>query len=95
MPAAVAAFAVILMAVTLVRRCKTPTGWRRYPAATASKGRVLANTVIVDGKNRIYPEHARQEGIEIVEAEPGEVTLETYLKCLTLLPSHWRRRQCD
>ena len=107
-------------AVTLVRRCKTPTGWRRYPAAIASNGRVLANAVIVDGKNRIYPEgvyqlrtyrgrttvyrnvgnnphevrkalddarrkarakaQAMQEGIEIVEAEPGSVTLETHLK---------------
>lgn len=39
----------------LVRLCKTPGGWRRYPAVVAANGRVKAGYVMVDGEQRQYP----------------------------------------
>lgn len=41
--------------VSLVRRCKTPDGWRFYPVAMSANGRLKNNTVIVDGSEVIYP----------------------------------------
>lgn len=40
--------------VSLVRRCKTPKGWRFYPVAMSANGRLKANTVIVDGAEVVY-----------------------------------------
>jgi len=42
--------------VSLVRRCKTPSGWRFLPVALSAKGRLKSNTVVVDGKEVIYPD---------------------------------------
>jgi len=41
--------------ITLVRRCKAPAGWRRYPVDFAANGRVIADTVIVNTKREVYP----------------------------------------
>jgi integrase len=40
--------------VVLVRYCKTPKGWRRYPAAIGGNGRVRPNYVLVGGKLREF-----------------------------------------
>jgi hypothetical protein len=41
--------------VVLIRLCKTEKGWRRYPAVIGKNGRVKPGFVIVDGKERKYP----------------------------------------
>jgi integrase len=35
--------------VSLVRKCKTPAGWRRYPVAMSANGRVKPDTIVVEG----------------------------------------------
>jgi integrase len=42
--------------VILLRYCKTPKGWRRYPVAIGGNGRIRPNYVLVDGKPREYSE---------------------------------------
>lgn len=36
--------------VTLMRRCQTPKGWRRYPVAVGNNGRIRPEYVLIDGK---------------------------------------------
>src|SRR5579863_3304422 len=43
-------------AVTLVMRVKTEDGWRRYPAAIGPTGKVIKNTIVVEGDHRLHPE---------------------------------------
>lgn len=43
-------------AVTLMRRCKTPTGWRYYPAVIGRTGKVKPNVVQVGDVEVGYPE---------------------------------------
>lgn len=40
--------------VSLVRRCKTPSGWKFFPVAMTDRGRLKANTVIVDGTEVVF-----------------------------------------
>jgi integrase len=40
--------------VALVRKCKTPDGWRRYPVVMAANGKVKPDAVIVDGKEATF-----------------------------------------
>jgi integrase len=42
--------------VSLVWYCKTPTGWRRFPAVMSPNGRIKTGTVIVEGREVKYPE---------------------------------------
>src|SRR5437868_13571830 len=42
--------------VQLYRKCKTPTGWKRYPAAMASNGKVKPGFVLVSGVEVSYSE---------------------------------------
>jgi integrase len=42
--------------VILLRYCKTPKGWRRYPVAMGGNGRIRPNYVLVDDKPREYTE---------------------------------------
>lgn len=42
--------------VTLLRYCKTENGWRRFPMVVGKTGKVRPNAVLVDGKERVYPE---------------------------------------
>jgi integrase len=42
--------------VTLLRYCKTENGWRRFPVVMGKTGKVRPNAVLVDGKERVYPE---------------------------------------
>lgn len=42
--------------VKLLRYCKTELGWRRYPVAVGRNGRLRPSYVIVDGRQREYPE---------------------------------------
>lgn len=46
--------------VSLVRNCKTPDGWRRFPVVFSKNGRVKPDTVLVDGFERTYPEGVYQ-----------------------------------
>lgn len=41
--------------VTLLWRCKTPNGWRRYPATFASNGKPRPGVVIIDGSETQIP----------------------------------------
>ena len=41
--------------VSLVRKCKTPRGWRRYPVAMSANGKVRPETVIIRGVEMAYP----------------------------------------
>ena len=41
--------------VALVRKCKTPDGWRRYPVVMAANGKVKPDAVTVDGLEVSYP----------------------------------------
>lgn len=41
--------------VKLYRNCKTPDGWRRYPAVMAANGKVKPNAVTVSGVEIVYP----------------------------------------
>ncbi len=40
----------------LLRYCKTEVGWRRYPVAIGGNGRLRPNYVMVNGRQREYPE---------------------------------------
>src|ERR1017187_3639921 len=42
--------------VALVRQCKTPDGWRRFPVVMSGNGRVKPNTVLVDAKEQVFKE---------------------------------------
>jgi len=42
--------------VSLVRRCKTPTGWKFLPVAMSANGRLKANAVTDNGAEVIYPQ---------------------------------------
>jgi len=42
--------------VTLIRRCKTPDGWRQYPVVYGNKGKLKPGFVLVGGIERHYPE---------------------------------------
>jgi len=33
--------------VSLVRKCKTPEGWKRYPVAMSANGRVKPDSVVI------------------------------------------------
>ena len=63
--------------VTLVRLCKTESGWRRYPAVIGRNGRVRPNFVVVDGRQREYPEGRYQlrmyEGSRMIYRDVGHV----------------------
>ncbi len=41
--------------VTLVRKCKTLQGWRRYPVVMAANGKVKPDAVLVEGRERTFP----------------------------------------
>jgi hypothetical protein len=41
--------------VSLVRLCKTPSGWKRYDVAFDEKGEVKPNRVLEHGREREYP----------------------------------------
>jgi integrase len=41
--------------VSLVRKCKTPEGWKRYPVVLSANGRLKAHSVEVNGVEVIYP----------------------------------------
>jgi hypothetical protein len=41
--------------VKLYRNCKTPDGWKRYPAAMSANGKAKPNAVIVDSVEVAYP----------------------------------------
>ena len=41
--------------VALVRKCKTPGGWRRYPVVMSANGKVKPDAVTVDGLEAILP----------------------------------------
>lgn len=64
--------------VVLVRLCKTERGWRRYPAVIGKNGRIKPRCVVVDGKEREYPEGRYQlrtyEGSRMVYRDAGENT---------------------
>ena len=40
----------------LLWHCKTPNGWRRYPALLSKNGRIRTGVVKVGGKEREYPQ---------------------------------------
>lgn len=40
--------------VVLMRLCKTPKGWRRYPAVFSKNGKLKANTVLDGGEEKEY-----------------------------------------
>jgi hypothetical protein len=46
--------------VTLVRNCKTPDGWRRYPVAFGKNGHVKPDVVIVEGQEQRFSEGVYQ-----------------------------------
>jgi integrase len=41
--------------VALVRKCKTPDGWRYYPVVMSANGKVKPDAVLVDGVEVAYP----------------------------------------
>jgi integrase len=41
--------------VGLVRLCKTPEGWKRYPAVFGKNGRIKPGVVLVNGKEKEFP----------------------------------------
>jgi integrase len=41
--------------VSLVRKCKTPEGWKRYPVVMSANGRVKTDTVLVAGVEATFP----------------------------------------
>lgn len=41
--------------VSLLRKCKTPDGWRRYPVVMSANGKVKPDAVFVGGVEFIYP----------------------------------------
>jgi integrase len=42
--------------VTLLRYCKTESGWRRFPVVIGKTGKVRPDAVLANGQERIYPE---------------------------------------
>jgi hypothetical protein len=42
--------------VTLIRICKTATGWKRYPAAVGVNGKIRPGYAVVDGEQVHFPE---------------------------------------
>jgi integrase len=62
--------------VVLIRLCKTEKGWRRYPAVIGKNGRAKPGFVIVDGKERKYPEGRYQlrtyVGSKMIYRDAGE-----------------------
>jgi integrase len=46
--------------VTLIRNCKTPNGWKRFPVVFSKNGRIKPNVVLVDGSECNYPEGVYQ-----------------------------------
>ena len=57
--------------VTLVRNCKTPDGWRRYPAAFGKNGRIKPHVVIVGGREQRFPEGVYQ--LRTYEGSPNDL----------------------
>lgn len=59
-----------------MRLCKTPKGWRRYPAVFAKNGRLKANLVLEAGEEKEYPVGRYQlryyEGRKPVYKDVGE-----------------------
>lgn len=41
--------------VGLVRLCKTPEGWKRYPAVFGKNGRIKPGVALVDGREKEFP----------------------------------------
>ncbi len=62
--------------VILMRLCKTPKGWRRYPVVFAKNGRLKSNVVLEVGEEREYPVGRYQlryyEGRKPVYKDVGE-----------------------
>ena len=62
--------------VVLIRLCKTEKGWRRYPAVIGKNGRVKPGFVVVDSKERKYPDGRYQlrtyVGSRMVYRDAGE-----------------------
>lgn len=62
--------------VTLVRLCKTPDGWRRYPVVIGKNGRVRPGWVRVGDQERQYPEGRYQlrtyEGSKMKYTDVGD-----------------------
>ena len=62
--------------VVLVRLCKTEKGWRRYPAVVGKNGRIKPDFVVVDGKERKYPDGRYQlrtyVGSRMIYRDAGE-----------------------
>ena len=60
----------------LVRLCKTPTGWRRYPVVVGKNGRVKPGFVTVKGREVEYPtgryEIRKYVGKKLVYVKAGE-----------------------
>jgi len=42
--------------VTLLRYCKTESGWRRFPVVIGKTGKVRPDAVLANGQERIYPD---------------------------------------
>lgn len=61
---------------TLVLLCKTPQGWRRYPAGTAKNGRVKPGAALVGGKEQVFTAFRYQlrvyEGARMVYRDAGD-----------------------
>lgn len=66
--------------VTLVLLCKTPTGWRRYPAVASKNGRVRPGVALVAGAEKIFETHRYQlrvyEGARMVYRDAGDSAAE-------------------
>src|ERR1700723_3321830 len=41
--------------VTLMRRCRLPQGWRRYPVAFGKNGKIRPEFVLIDGQQHHCP----------------------------------------
>lgn len=61
-------------AVTLMWRCKTESGWQRFPVVLSSNGRVRTGIVLVDGQ-----EHHYQNGRFVLRSFSGTRTVFTSL----------------
>ena len=65
--------------VSLIRKCKTPAGWRRYPVVMAANGKVKPDAVVADGLEATFPtghyELRSYNGSKVVyERVPGNAT---------------------
>lgn len=62
--------------VVLVWLCRTPDGWRRYPVAAGKNGRPRPGWVLVEGREKNFPEGRYQlryyEGSRMVYEDAGE-----------------------